>query len=206
MSNVLDVSKSCARFVDALASTRLPAASNRRKLAEATLGDSRITQMLEDLSTRHGWVPSPEMRQIHAKQGPEDMLWLWCMHSLWADTGCADLLAATCRPGWPKKTNGDRFRTWLSYKNSKQRADLACFLGPADRPEHAVFCELAFVRGAPSRPESHKDYGKIVGLQTRMPTSHVLIDGTLSPSAEPRQMHFQLPSGERASYVVVTHT
>ena len=83
MANNLDVSKSCGRFVDALASTRLPAASNRQELANATLGDSRITQMLEDLSIRHGWVPSSEMRGLHTKQGPEDMLWLWCMHSLW---------------------------------------------------------------------------------------------------------------------------
>ena len=204
MESNSDISRSCSRFVDALASTRLPNVASRQELGEATLHDPRIMRMLEDLATRHGWVASSEMRQIHVKQGPEDMLWLWCMHSLWTDAGCADLLAATCRPGWPLKTNGERFRTWLSYKSSKQRADLACFLGPAGRPEHALFCELAFVNGAPSHPEDHKDYKKISGLSTRLPVSHVLIDGTLSPRAAPTRTDFQLPSGERAAYLVVT--
>ena len=203
MTSDLAYSRSCSRLVNALASTLLPNVSNRQELGKATLDDSRITRMLEDFATRHGWMPISEMRQIHAKRGPEDMLWLWCMHSLWTDADCADLLAPTCRPGWPLKTSGARFRPWLPYKNSTQRADLACFLGPAGHPEHALFCELAFVNGAPSRPEGHKDYEKIAGLSTRLPVSHVLIDGTLSPRAAPTRTGFQLPNGERAVYLVV---
>ena len=202
MKNRSDISRSCDRFVDALASTRLPNVSSRQELGEATLDDSRITRMLADLATSHGWVPRSEMRQIHAKRGPEDMLWLWCMHSLWTDAGCADLLATTCRPGWPLKTNGERFKRWLSYRNSKQRADLACFLGPPGHAEHALFCELAFVNSAPSRPDHHKDYKKVAGLSTRLPVSHVLIDGTLAPRAAPTRTDFQLPNGERATYLV----
>ena len=112
---------------------------------------------------------------------------------------------STCiRPDWPLKTNGERFKTWLSYKDSTQRADLACFLGSVGHPEHALFCELAFVPGAPSRPEDHKDYTKIAGLSTRLPVTHVLIDGTLSPRAMATRTDFQLSSGEQAAYLVVT--
>ena len=199
-----DISSSCDRFVAALASTRLPDVSTRQELGEATLNDSGITRMLEDFAASYGWVPTAEMRQIHAKRGPEDMLWLWCMHSLWTDANCADLLATTCRPGWPLKTNGERFKTWLPYKDSTQRADLACFLGSVGHPEHALFCELAFIPGAPSRPEDHKDYTKIAGLSTRLPVTHVLIDGTLSPRAVATRTDFQLSSGEQAAYLVVT--
>jgi hypothetical protein len=199
-----DVARSCDRFVGALASTRLPDVSTRQELAAATLKDSGITRMLEDFAGSYGWVPTEEMRQIHTKKGPEDMLWLWCMHSLWTDANCGDLLATTCRPGWPLKTNGERFRTWLSYEGSTQRADVACFLGSVAHPDHAVFCELAFVHGAPSRPEDHKDYTKITRLSTRLPVTHVLIDGTLSPRAVASRTDFRLSSGEQAAYLVVT--
>ena len=198
------ISNSCDRFVAALASTRLPDVSTTQELGEATLSDSRITRMLEDFATNYGWVASSDMRQIHAKKGPEDMLWLWCMHSLWTDANCVDLLPTTCRSGWPLKTNGERFKSWLSYEGSTQRADLACFLGPVRRPDHALFCELAFVRGAPSRPEDHKDYTKITRLSTRLPVRHILIDGTLSPRAVASRTDFRLSSGEQAAYLVVT--
>ena len=201
-----DLSSLCDRFVGALASTRLPDVSTRQELAAATLEDSGITRMLEDFAGSYGWVPAEEMRQIHTKRGPEDMLWLWCMHSLWTDANCGDLMGTTCRPGWPLKTNGERFKRWLSYKDSTQRADLACFLGPVRRPDHALFCELAFVRGAPSRSEDHKDYTKISRLSTRLPVRHILIDGTLSPRAAATRTNFRLSSGEheQAHYLVVT--
>ena len=49
----LQVSRSGNRFVDALASTRLPNVSDRQELGTAMLDDHRITWMLEDLATRH---------------------------------------------------------------------------------------------------------------------------------------------------------
>ena len=199
-----DIADSCDHFVAALASTRLPDVSTKQELGEVTLGDSRITRMLEDFATNYGWVASSDMRQIHAKKGPEDMLWLWSMHSLWTDANCGDLLLTTCRSGWPLKTNGERCKSWLSYEGSTQRADLACFLGPVRSPDHALFCELAFVRGAPSRPEDHKDYRKITRLSTRLPVRHILIDGTLSPRAVASRTDFRLSSGEQAAYLVVT--
>ena len=81
---------------------------------------------------------------------------------------------------------------------------MACFLGPTGHPEHALHCELAFVNGTPSRPEDHKDYDKIAVLSTRLPISHVLIDGTLSARAAPTRTDFQLTTGARAVYLAVT--
>jgi hypothetical protein len=99
-----DIFSSCDRFVAAFASTRLPDVSTRQEPGEATLNDSGITRMVEAFAASCGWVPTAEMRQIHAKRGPEDMLWLWCMHSPWTDVNCTDLLATTCRPDWPLST------------------------------------------------------------------------------------------------------
>ena len=200
-----EVSSAGDRFIAALASTRLPDVSTRQELGEATLTDSRITRMLEDFATSYGWAPKAELRQLE-RRGPEDMLWLWCMHSLWTDASCTDLLATTCRPGYTLKTNGKRFERWLWYRGGKQRqrADIACFLGSPTHPVHALFCELAFGAVAPSRPEDHKDHQKIVRLSTRLPVTHVLIDGTLSPRAVAARTNFQLSSGEQAAYLVVT--
>ena len=200
-----EVSSAGDRFIAALASTRLPDVSTRQELGEETLNDSGIIRMWEDFAASYGWAPKAEFQQI-ARGGPEDMLWLWCMHSLWTDASCADLLATICRPGYTLKTNGKRFERWLWYKGGKQRqrADIACFLGSTTHPVHALFCELAFVPGAPSRPEDHKDYTKIAGLSTRLPVTHVLIDGTLSPRAVAARTNFQLSSGEQAAYLVVT--
>ena len=60
------------------------------------------------------------------------------------------------------------------------------------------------LRGAPSRPEDHKDYTKISRLSTRLPVRHILIDGTLSPRAAATRTDFRLSSGEQAAYLVVT--
>ena len=181
--------------------------STKQELGEVTLGDSRITRMLEDFATSYGWVPSSEMKQIHAKKGPEDMLWLWCMHSLWTDANCGDLLSTTCRPGWNKKTNGDRFKPWLSYKGNRKRAALACFLESDGHPDHALFCELEFdirLRGTPASFEGHKDFSKITKNSTELPVNHVLIYGSLYPTAVAVRTDFRLSSGEQAAYIVVT--
>ena len=107
-----EVSSAGNRFIGALASTRLPDVSTRQELGEVTLDDPRIIRMLGDFAASYGWTPKAELRQLE-RRGPEDMLWLWCMHSLWTDASCTDLLATTCRPGYTLKTNGKRFERWL---------------------------------------------------------------------------------------------
>ena len=202
-----DVLSSCDRFVGALASTRLPDVSTTKELGEATLDDSRITRMLEDFATSYGWVPNSEFKQIHTQGKGEDMLWLWCMYSLWTDTNCTDLLPTTCRPGWYKKTNGEQFKPWLNYKGKRERADVACFFESDGHPDHALFCELEYdtrLRGAPVSPEDHKDFFKIAKNSTRLPVTHVLIYGSLYPKVTATRTDFRLSSSEQAAYLVIT--
>ena len=158
--------------------------------------------MLEGLSTRYGWAPSSDMKELPKKK-QEDMLWLWCMHSMWTSADCEHLLATTCRAGWKHKTNGGRFGK-LSWYTNGQRPDLVCFLGPVGRPNHAVFCELAIDEKLPAHPEKHKDYGKVTSLSPWLPVNYVLIDGTLSTEAEPTQTTVITPRNEIVEYLVIT--
>jgi hypothetical protein len=197
------------RFVDALARTRLPTAGNAQGLALKTVRDRRIANMLGDLGGRHGWQVHTAAGQLK-RGGPEDMLWLWCMHSLWAAPECADLLAATCRPGWPRLTNGAGFVPWLAYgpqcddarTRTGGRADIACFLGPHEKPWHAFFCGLALLTGSPGR--RHKDCAKITGAQTALPVWHVLIEGSLSEAVGPHRSEFTPAGGHRVARLVLS--
>ncbi|SVE47513.1 uncharacterized protein METZ01_LOCUS500367, partial [marine metagenome] len=168
-----DIAISIRQLVGALASTRLPNVSNTKELGEATLNDARIVSMLEGLSTRYGWAPFSDMKGLHDQKWPEDMLWLWCMHSMWTSADCKHLLTTTCRAGWRHLTNCARFGKLSKYQDGK-RPDLVCFLGPGERPNRAVFCELAFGTHAPGHPEKHKDYDKVTrGSPPWLPVNYV---------------------------------
>ena len=145
--------------------------------------------MLEDLARHYQWQSREEMQQLRWNK-PEDIFWLWCMHSLWTD--CKDLVPTICRPGWWRRTHGERFKRWLSYgpwsdargEHAGGRADIACFLGPDTAPTHAFFCELAWT-ARPGAP--HKDSGKLAA-ETALPVWHVLMQGSLSPTALPSRI------------------
>jgi hypothetical protein len=198
-----DVAISISQLVGALASTRLPNVSNSEELGEVTLNDSRILTMLEGLSATYGWAQFSDMKDLKNRKA-EDMLWLWCMHSMWTSPVCKHLLATTCRAGWSSLTNCRQFgRELRSYTNG-QRPDLVCFLGPIARPAHAVFCELKFEKQrVPEQPEDHRDYDKVIDGSTLIPTSYVLIDGTLSMDAERTQKSLRTPRNEMLEYLVI---
>jgi hypothetical protein len=196
------------RFVAALTRTRLPNAGTKTELATLTLTEPRIVKMLADLADRYGWRVQPGTEQL-THGAAEDMLWLWCVHSLWADPSCADLLATACRPGWSQLTNGARFSQWQRYggwwdgrrPHTGGRADLTCYLGPSTKPHHAFFCELAFSVGTPR--DAHKDYQKISRARTALPVWHALIEGSLSTTASERPAEFSLRPGHRGANVIV---
>ena len=76
-----------------------------------------------------------------------------------------------------------------------------------DHPDHALFCELEFdirLRGTPASFEGHKDFSKITKNSTELPVNHVLIYGSLYPTAVAVRTDFRLSSGEQAAYIVVT--
>ena len=193
------------RFVQALARTSLPGADTTSEFSERTLQDSRINAMFDDLVSRFGWRPADEMQALKWHRG-EDMLWLWCMYSLWVDSSCHDLLDVTCRPGWPQLTNGKRFDEWHHFRNAvngrRQRDDIACFLGAETRPYHAFFCELKFLKGSPR--SQHEDESKIRAARPDLPVWWVLVEGSISKEVVATRSEFELRPGDRVARLFVT--